>query len=185
MDTEAIRNMKPSRLQRQKRRDKRLAEELIECYRHGAKYGRGKQAHKQRSRQHEFEQARGKEGMKTMHHGGSKSFNDNLPPLIRFLNSQVGKNWDGVYARLSRRLDKSTVSGLHVFQHLEDMLATKVEIVRSGKRTAIIGHMPFGGRRALYSTEKRPAFYVHPRNGVLMRAPRKEALVTSRDGNEG
>jgi hypothetical protein len=176
--------MKPSRLRRQKRRDKRLAEELIECYRHGAAWSRGKQGHKQRSRRNEFAWAQDKEGMKTMHRGGSKYFNDNLPPLVRFLNSQVGKSWDGVYARLSRQLDKGTASGLHVFQHLEEMLAVKVEIVHTDHQTSIVGQMPYGGRRALYSTEKRPAFYVHPRSGVLMKAPRRKDYQERGIGND-
>lgn len=173
MNPEYLVEMKPSRIQRQKRRDKRLAEELIECYRHGARWGRGKQRHKQRARRNEFEQARNKEGMKLMHKGGSKYFDDNLPPLVRFLNSQQGKHWNGIYARLSRSLDRNTTSGLHVFQHLEEMLYEKVEIVKEGKEGVIYGNSPFGGRRALYSTEKRPAFYVHPKSGVLMKAPRR------------
>ncbi len=100
-----------------------------------------------------------------MHGGGTKYFNDNLEPMIRFLNSKVGKNWNKVHAQLCKDLNKKTISGLHVFNHLFDFVQLntyienkKIYYLRNGKLTELI------------STEKYPRFYIHPTTGQLKKA---------------
>lgn len=152
--------------QRQKRRDKRLNEELIESYRKGWRLKTAK-GYRKRVCHNQFEGTKNQESMKEMHGGGTKYFNDNLEPLIRYLNSHVGKHWDKVFSELSSKMDKSSVSGLHVFQHLFDFVHTKVVIeVRKVYGT----HQGYWAGRELISYEKQPRFYVHPKSGVLMKA---------------
>src|SRR5690242_12640041 len=119
--------IKPALQKRQKRRDKRVDEELIECYRYSWRVKTAK-GYRKRLRQNQFEQAKNKEGMTEMHGIHTKSLTDNLEPLIRYLNSKIGKHWDKVFSELSSKMDKSSVSGLHVFQHLFDFVHTKVVI---------------------------------------------------------
>ena len=156
--------LKPSLQKRQKRRDKRLDEEVIECYRKGSR-AKQKKGYKNKLKRNNFEHAHQHESIKFMHSGGTKYFNDNLEPLIRFLHSKVGKNWNKVHAELCRSLNKRTVSGLHVFNHLYDFVqmnthikSKKVYYMRGGKFTELI------------STEKYPRFYIHPKTGQLMKA---------------
>lgn len=115
---------KPSRMGRQKRRDKRLHEEVIECRRWGGgdsnkKYrtkGRTKRLQKERiSDTMPFRAPICEENTRT-------SFDDNLAPLLRYLQQSVGRRWDDVYAELSQKLDRSTVTGLHVLDHLRQFL---------------------------------------------------------------
>ena len=114
-----IEYLKPSLQKRRKHRDKRLDEEVIECYRRGTR-SRQMKGYNNKYKRNCFEHAWQKENMKFMHGGGTKYFNDNLQPLTRYLQSNTGRPWNKVYSELCSRLDKTTVSGLHVFNHIFD-----------------------------------------------------------------
>lgn len=120
MDNFEFPNNKISRIQRQKRRDKRLAEELIECRRYN-----GGDANKKVRQKGELRHRQKMErtGLYPVHESidfkNSTMFGDNLEPLERYLRSKVGLPWSEVYSELNRQLDRSTVSGEHVFQHLQ------------------------------------------------------------------
>lgn len=167
MDME-LEELKPSLQRRQKRRDKRLDEEVIECYRRGWRSKHGKGYLKRTRRDVGDNPAR--EGIKARHTGERRGLNDNLEPLIRYLRAHRGKHWDQVYSDLCRSLDTSTVIGQHVIQHLRHMVHTNV--VKEGKR--FITHD--GGRpRELtdFAWFRLPNFYVHPKTGVLQEVKRK------------
>lgn len=155
--------LKPSLRRRQKHRDKRLDEELIECYRYGTR-SKEKSGYKKLKR-NQYEHAPMHESMKYRHGGGSKSLNDNLEPMMRLLNTSVGKNWNKVHAALCGRLSKRTVAGLHVFNHLYDFVYEKT-IVEGNK----IFYYRFGKYQELISTEKWPKFYINHKTGQLMKA---------------
>jgi transposase-like protein len=163
--------LKPSLQKRQKRRDKRLDEELIECYRRGWKTKQIK-GYKDRVKRNLYEHAKQKESMKFKHGGGTRSFNDNLEPLQRFLASNVGKNWDKLYSELSKQLNKNTISGLHVFNHLFDFVYEKVVI--DGKK---VYYIKWGKYNELRSSERFPKFYINPKTGQLVKAK----LITNKE----
>ena len=49
----------------------------------------------------------------------SPCFSDKLRPIYRFLDSKIGKNWDGVRSELFQKFDTRTTPGRHVlFDHL-------------------------------------------------------------------
>src|SRR5688572_27332672 len=102
-----LNELKPSLQRRQKRRDKRLDEEVIECYRSGWRTKHRKGYRKYASVA--LPDIGVREGMKRRHGGGTRSVNDNLEPLIRYLRSNVGQHWDRVHSQLCRSLDTSTV----------------------------------------------------------------------------
>lgn len=120
MDGYQFPNNKPSRLRRQKRRDKRLHEEVIECRRRGGgdtnKVWRTKGHSKRRQQEQRMETEPFRSSIRE---GDVTSFDDNLEPLLRYLQQNVGRPWDDVYSELCQQLDRSSVTGLHVFQHLE------------------------------------------------------------------
>jgi hypothetical protein len=46
-------------------------------------------------------------------------FNDKLSPVRRWMDKQVGKNWDKVHSELRARFDARTIAGQHIlFDHL-------------------------------------------------------------------
>lgn len=167
METNDRLGMKPSRIERQKRRNKRMDKMLTECYRLGTRQKKQKGYNKVVARGH----ARNKEGIRFMG-GNTKYFNDDLAYLKRFLDRNVGKNWNKVYAKLSEQFDKNSATGLHVFQHLLDYVCLDA-VFENGKP-----YLPTHKRSswherthyALYSTENTPRFYVHPKTGQLMKA---------------
>ncbi len=163
--------LKPSLCQRQKRRDKRLDEELIECYRRGMR-SKEKKGYKNKIKQTGYETAQQKESMKFMHGGGTKSFNDNLEPLKRYLESRVGKNWYKVHSKLCSQLKKNTVSGLHVFNHLFDFVHVNVVV-----KDKTVYYLRFGKYEVLRSTARWPKFYVNSKTGQLVKA----TLITQKE----
>lgn len=168
--------LKPSLQKRQKRRDKRLDEELIECYRIGERT-KGKKGYKNKQKRNQYEHARQKESIKFMHGGGTKTFNDNLEPLMRYLRSNTGRPWNRVYSELCTKLDKTTVSGLHVFNHVFDFVSEHVWIENKKVYKLKNGH-----KEELTSWGSRKQFYVHPKTGLLLMAKEYTRWKYSRDG---
>ncbi len=164
--------LKPSLRGRQKRRDKRLHEELIECYRGGGHWpGNRKKGYEKNAKNSNYEHVPKKEGIK-VRSGNTKWQDDNLGPLIRFLDKNQGQFWDKVYSKLCQQMDKSNVIGQHLFDHLEDFVETKTGI-EEGK---IMFYDKYGGPREI--SESRlfaiQCFYVHPKSGQLLKVNRKK-----------
>ena len=160
-----VQYLKPSLQTRQKRRDKRLDEEVIECYRRGWRTKQMK-GYKNKRKRNMYEHASQRESMKFMHGGGSKYFNDNLEPLVRYLESNTRRSWNKVYSELCHRLDKTTVSGVHVFNHIFDFVSEHVWIENKE-----VYELKFGRKALVISRGKWKSFYVHPQTGLLLMAP--------------
>lgn len=159
--------LKPSKRKRQKRRDKRMDEELIECYR--SKYWKSskEKGYDKRKVGLGFQYAAQKERMK-LRGGGTHSQTDNLKPLIRYLQSKEGKYWNKVYSELSQKMDSNSLLGQHLRDHLMDFVSTQV-FIDSG-RIMTMGR--WGGIYELISGFY-PKFYVHPISGVLLKVKKK------------
>jgi hypothetical protein len=95
--------------------------------------------------------------------GGYKMLNENLAPLRRFLERQVGRPWDQVFSEIAARLRADSTVQQHVRDHLQDFVATRP---RRGISTwyrrgdAALWHQPL---------------YVDPRDGILKRTDRLPA----------
>ncbi|MBE9029573.1 hypothetical protein IQ266_07505 [filamentous cyanobacterium LEGE 11480] len=100
---------------------------------------------------------------------GTKYLSDNLAPLRRYLRSKVGQKWDDIYSELNQRLDRSTISGQHVFDHLWYYVTREVEMIDG---------LPYQKPSEncwtyqLLVSRYYPQFYVHPETGILTLAPR-------------
>lgn len=162
--------LKPSKRKRQKRRDKRLHEELIECYRVGGRWtGRAQKGYYKKQVGNEYEFSPKHEGIKVMS-GGTKYQTDNLQPLIRFLDKNQGKYWDKVYSKLCRKMSKHSVIGEHLFDHLFDFVETRA-FYEDGRLMVISA---WGGVKELAGNSWYPQFYVHPESGVLLKVKRRK-----------
>jgi hypothetical protein len=58
---------------------------------------------------------------------GRPQLNENLTPLRRYLCAQVGRPWDRVYSEISKEIDRRNTVQQHIYQHLDDFIAIKVE----------------------------------------------------------
>lgn len=96
----------------------------------------------------------------------TKTLNETLNPLKRYLASNVGRPWDKVYSEISEHLKPSSTVQQHVRDHLDDFVATKTRM----KAGVVMVAPKFGGERPL--SEDWSLYYVHPRTGLLRRNDR-------------
>lgn len=96
----------------------------------------------------------------------SKSFTDVLGPLRGYLRKQVGRRWDAVFSELSQTLDRRSITGQHIWDHVQWEVSLYVQIAADGRVWSR------GGRR--YMATLIPLghgrLYVDPRDGVLRAA---------------
>jgi hypothetical protein len=96
-----------------------------------------------------------------------KWFTDVLNPLERFLQKNIGRPWDKVYSELRSGLDVRKVTGLHIFQHLEQMVDLSCFEDEDGR---VCSYNRF--RWMVYGYLEVEGLYVHPRTRLLQFAPR-------------
>lgn len=92
----------------------------------------------------------------------AKGLNENLAPLVRFLRSRRGRRWDDVFSEICASLDTGSTVKMHVRQHLEDFVLTRISIGRHGEwmfEGTVIGD----GSRWF----RRREFFVDPEDGIL------------------
>jgi len=102
----------------------------------------------------------------------TKAFNENLAPLVRFFRSRLGRPWDGVFSEICARLDTGSTVKMHVRQHVEDFVLTRISIGRYGEwlfEGEILGLHAYRFCRR--------KFFVDPRDGVLKDTAVLEALL--------
>ncbi len=93
----------------------------------------------------------------------TKDLNENLAPLKRYLESQLGRPWNKVYAEICENLKPSSTVQQHVRDHLDDFVA-RMTRMHAGK---VVATGRWGGERTL--DEDYRLYYVHPRTGLLRR----------------
>src|SRR3954453_4098593 len=91
------------------------------------------------------------QGMRRPHllHWGGKTLNENLQPLRRYLERQVGRPWDKVYAEIAANLRVDNTVQQHVRDHLRDF------VVVNPRRDVV--------RRSFRGSLWWPEFYVAPK----------------------
>lgn len=103
-----------------------------------------------------------------------RSTNENLSPLYRFLEKNVGRPWDDVYSEIRESLKMDSAVQLHVVQHVKWAVTLKTFIGNDGHvydtnqlryfRDVNEGALDLPGRA-------RDSFYVHPETKLLCVSP--------------
>lgn len=89
----------------------------------------------------------------------TKSLNENLAPLRRYLASQVGRPWSKVYSEISANLRATNAVEQHVRDHIKKQyVAIKVSFNKAGEPLNV------GRWWSAYD------FYLDPQDGILKRA---------------
>jgi hypothetical protein len=107
------------------------------------------------------------EGMRRPHlrSGDWKTLNENLAPLRRYLERQVGRPWNKVYSEIARHLRVDNAVQQHVRDHLSDFVAVKP------RRRSGTSYLPGGGFERWNWLWHQP-LYVDPKDGLLKRTDR-------------
>jgi hypothetical protein len=98
-----------------------------------------------------------------------KWLNENLAPLKRWLESQVNRPWDKVYAELCANIDRRSTVQEHIFAHIDQFVERETRLLD--------GHVYVLSRwsRELQRIEvSRATLYVHPATGILRHNKRRE-----------
>jgi hypothetical protein len=114
-----------------------------------------------RGRSLSFDDLSQHEGMRRRHRigGNWKELNENLAPLRRYLERQVGRPWSKVYSEITAHLRADNTVQQHVRDHLRDFVAVK-PLRHAGlyaNRMSGLWHQPL---------------YVDERDGILKRTDR-------------
>ena len=95
--------------------------------------------------------------------GGFKRLNENLAPLRRFLEKQVGRPWNKIYSEIATVLRVDSTVQQHVRDHISDFVAI---YPRSEHRT----FYTLEGKKIRLETHWHQILYVDPRDGILKRS---------------
>lgn len=91
----------------------------------------------------------------------SKETRLNYAPLHRYLDSQIGKPWDKVYADICRIFDARKPENRHVLDHLQWRIQTTGLVVKDGQ---VLELSPYSGWTPV------SGWYVHPETRLLQKA---------------
>lgn len=103
------------------------------------------------------------------HRNGTKWLGENLGPLRRWLLAQVGRSWDAVYGELRSRIHPGNAVQLHIWQHAQQYVARRVELVR-GRPCHAVGST-WAWRAGTPIEARRTPVYVCPNTGILRPTP--------------
>lgn len=109
--------------------------------------------------------------------GGTRFFNEHLAPLRRFLNSNVNRPWNKVYAEICQHVDRGNVVQKHILTHLFDYVVTEVILIDDKPHDGRPGYR-YG--EPLDRTTGYHQWYVCPRTGLLRRSrhvPRRRKTI--------
>ena len=94
---------------------------------------------------------------------GYRALNENLAPLRRYLQAQVGRPWNKVFSEICAGIDRRNTVQQHIRQHIDDFIAVNVEIRAAGEIVDLGGH----GRFLVTPRNLSQKLYVDPRTGLI------------------
>lgn len=104
----------------------------------------------------------------------TKGLNENLAPLVRYLRRQRGRRWDVVFSEICASLDTGSTVKMHVRQHIEDFVLTRIS---TGRRGEWMFEGKILGRKGQWL--RRRELFVDPRDGILKDMDGLEAMLAS------
>jgi hypothetical protein len=146
-----------------------MAKVIVERPRHGSRLRGAGKGYRRRRQKIAPEHQPKREGI-AERGGRMKQFNEHLGPLRRYLQAQVGRPWNKVFAEICANLSRDSVVQDHVRDHVWDYVVVAVNM-NDG--------VPCYASGALYDQPldrhawRVPLLYVCPCTGMLRRVKRK------------
>ncbi len=98
----------------------------------------------------------------------TKSLNENLSPLRRFLEKNTGRPWNKVHAELSEHIRPASTVQQHILDHVKDFVAIDTRM----KDGVVVVSQRFSSVDVPVQ-ESWALLYVHPKTGILKRNRQK------------
>lgn len=117
-----------------------------------------------------------RESMKVRYGWNTKSLNENLRPLERWINAQVGRKWDDVYSDICSNFNKNKTINQHILDHLFQYIERCVEYKEDG--TIHNGDLKYKCRRYAYGnyTELHDGELYVDKDGKVARYHTKQVI---------
>ena len=147
-----------------------MAKVIVERPRHGSRDPGIAKGYKRRLQRLPADELPIREGMKKRSGGGTKHFNEHLGPLRRYLDSQVGRPWNKVFAEICAHINRSSVVQDHVRDHVDDYVV--INVIEIDGILCFGDGWSYGRPLPGYS---RMLWYVCPRTGILRRFDRRRS----------
>lgn len=104
---------------------------------------------------------------------GQKNLNEYLAPLRRYIEKQIGKNWDGVFSEMSKYINASDPIQRHILEHVEDFISINVvpAVSINESETGWVHHDSLVSNGYRNRRPVRPGtLYVDPNTRIVRRA---------------
>lgn len=98
---------------------------------------------------------------------GRPHLNENLSPLKRYLQKQVGRPWDKVWSEIASNIDRRNTVQQHIYEHIDQFIAVQV----AWKDSALINLREQGRVYWWSDLSLRQALFVDPRTGLIRKNP--------------
>ena len=102
-------------------------------------------------------------------HNRTKSFNEHLGPLRRFLDANVGRPWDKIYSEICQFVDRDNVVQKHILTHLFDYVVVHTVLI-DGEPCRGEQHWGYQYGEPLRTSHRRNRWYVCPKSGLLRKS---------------
>jgi hypothetical protein len=109
-------------------------------------------------------------------HGGHKQLNENLAPLRRYLERQLGRPWNTVHGEMRARIDTGNTVQAHIMTHVDQFIRLRVTKTPATEMTPcglIYQAMTWGDA---FRPVRERDLYVDPDDGIIKRARRRLAV---------
>lgn len=111
---------------------------------------------------------------------GDKYFNEQLGPLRKFIETNVGRPWDKVYSEICKHVDRGNVVQKHILTHLFQYVAVHVELI-DGE----LYEKPHQHHYRSSPLRGPNQWYVCPKSGLLKRAKPEPRRKRRKAGTPG
>jgi hypothetical protein len=142
-----------------------MAKVIVERPRKKARAWKKPKGYQRRLRRYGEDGPPAREGIKACWQGRTKILNEHLGPLRRYLDKQVGRPWNKVFAEICSHINRNSAVQDHVRDHVSLYVATHVILI-DGVPCNGEGGWNYG--QPLHKLGYRP-WYVCPRTGLLRR----------------
>jgi len=109
-------------------------------------------------------------------HSSPKEFGENLTPLLKFLETNAGRNWNDVYSEIRESLKTKSTIDMHILIHLEQFVTITGLYVEDGE-VWVLPRFNLWNRN--YLAFDFCEFFVHPQTGILVSCAEHKAKRAS------